>query len=88
MIGFRRIRPSLANRLFFRQIWHLAVADIICECHGIQHYADALGVNLRVPLVVHLGTLHFDCLLRDRDCLQFLVLGIASPFYGPSQLLS
>ena len=56
------------------------VADIVCECHGMQHYADALGANLCVPLVVHLGTLHFVCLLRIRDCLQFLVLGIASPF--------
>ena len=88
MIGFRRIRPSLANRLFFRQIWHLAVADIVCECHGMQHYADVFGVNLCVPLVVHLGIPHVDCCLGDRDCLQLLVLGIASPFYGPSQLLS
>ena len=28
MIGFRRIRPSLANRLFFRQIWHLALRTL------------------------------------------------------------
>ena len=35
-----------------------------CECHGLQHYADALGLNLCVSLVVHLGTLHLNGLDR------------------------
>ena len=34
-----------------------------CECHGLQHYADALGFNLCVSLVVHLGTLHVNGLI-------------------------
>ena len=38
-----------------------------CECHGLQHYADALGFNLCISLVVHLGTLHLNGFDRFRS---------------------
>ena len=40
-----------------------------CECHGLQHYA--LGLNLCVSLVVHLGTLHINGLDRSQFPSQF-----------------
>ena len=42
-----------------------------CECHGLQHYADALGLNLCVSLVVHLGTLHLMALIVSQFRSQF-----------------
>ena len=50
-----------------------------CECHGLQHYVDAFGLNLCVSFVVHLGTLHFMVLIVSQFRSQFphvLILGL------------